>query len=93
MKCLDLALSNAKISYTKQVKKICDTCKTAELNVSAAHVDQQDNRISGQLCQELKIKDDEFDAKAKQGFLVIEHQIENQGKIKAQSIQDFRDRL
>jgi hypothetical protein len=52
----------------------------AELNVSAAHVDQQVNRISGQLRQELK-NNDEIEAKAKQWSLVIEHQIENQGKV------------
>ena len=52
----------------------------AELNVSAAHVDQQVNRISEDLRREIKMKDDELEAKLKQGFLHIEQQLETKAK-------------
>ena len=53
----------------------------AELNVSAAHVDQQVTRISGDLRREIKMKDDELEGKLKQGFLDIEQQLENKSKV------------
>lgn len=53
----------------------------AELDEAFKHIDQQINRVSSELRQEMKVKDDEFEAKVNQGFLDIEHKMEKQCKV------------
>ena len=54
----------------------------AELDAAFKHIDQQINRVSGELRQEMKVKDDEFEARVNQGFSDLEHQMDKQCKVK-----------
>ena len=53
----------------------------AELDAAFKHIDQQINRVSGELRQEMKVKDDEFEARVNQGFSDLEHQMDKQHKV------------
>ena len=53
----------------------------AELDAAFKHIDQQINRVSGELRQEMKVKDDEFEARVNQGFCDLEHQMDKQCKV------------